>query len=144
LHRLVLRELRDYFQRSERRRHICIVLDAASQTWDNIGLSSQNLLLLSKAVALENDWIPDHVRNQIKNSFYCKQPGTTSLGGVGTLRDQMLQELRRLRAIMTGDENPAIDPNEPREIPPQGARIAAHTGLMRELRDRFQNASRLR
>ena len=122
-----------------RRRHICIVLDESSQTWDNVGLRSQDLLFLSKAVALENDWIPDHVRNQIKNSLYCRQPGT-SLGGVGSIRDQMLQELRRLRNIMTGGEDPPRGRNEHREIPPQEIRIGIHTALLRELRDRDQSA----
>jgi len=110
-----------------RTRHICIVRhDESNRGWDNIGLTSLDLLLLSKAIALENDLIPLHVINQITQNLYCHRSESHMNHTITQLRDEMLRELNPLEGSM----------RQAHQLPenPIGLRVALH----QELRDLFR------
>lgn len=123
-----------------RRRHICIILDDTSQPgWANVGLTPLDLLLLSKSIALENNLIPGHVKNQINRSFYCNPPGSTPPATVLGLRDQMLEELHHLREIMTNEEEGTFIPHPTNtQLAPPRAPTTTRAAIMQELRRLFR------
>ncbi|NVM52494.1 MAG: hypothetical protein HWN66_02240 [Candidatus Helarchaeota archaeon] len=93
-----------------KRRHICIVLhENTCSGWANVGLGPTDFLLLSKAIALENDIIPVHVKNQINRSIYCRPPVSTSPEIIQQLKDHMFQELERLQAANINDNNSILN-----------------------------------
>ncbi len=124
-----------------RRRNICIVInDASHPGWANVGLAPIDLLLLSKIIALENNLIPGHVKNQINSSFYCNPPGSTPPSTILRLRDQMLEDLRRLRDMMTCDEEGTFIPNPNNtqlNPPPRRPPMTTRAAIMQELRRLF-------
>lgn len=124
-----------------RKRHICIILDNSGKPgWANIGLSYTDLLLLSKVIALQHDLLPVHVQNQINRAFTCNPPGSTPPSTILGLRDEMLAELRRLQAIMRGEDDvfiPNPPPNRP-QIPPRRPAYNIRLAVMQELRQLFR------
>ena len=124
-----------------RKRHICIVQNASSSHgycmireegsdtgWKNLALAPIDLLILSKAVALENNLLPYDVIHQIKNTFHCNY----SLPSKKT-------HLQQLKFSMLRDFNQPLEAMEP-ERPPHPFLAELHAALQNELRILFQRA----
>ena len=126
---------------SSKRRHICIVRHTASFNGQcleldddaddglvNVGLEPIDLLILSKSVAIENNLLPTHVINQLRNSFKCPFIGPATREIIHQLKNLMLQELNAPLDYM--------NPNLPQ--PPRGYNVRAE--LQNELRALFRRA----
>ncbi len=127
---------------SSRKRHICIVLNETRNQgyclvldnnsdagWETMGLAALDLLILSKAIALEEGLLPAHVINQIRNSFHCNFSSLCNHEMICQLRNLMLQELNQPLETLYTDQPPPIGVR-----PPVGARAA----LQNELRELFR------
>jgi hypothetical protein len=135
--------LRCEFRCMSRKRHICIVReystndgccvvrdDESNEGWIDPGLTPIDLLILSKAVALENNMIPMHVINQIKNSFGCHFTDGAQQKMIQEVRNLMLQEFNLPPKLF-----PAIPPRNRLRTPIRPL-------LLQELRTLFRRARR--
>ncbi len=70
------------FQCTSKKRRICIIPQDTqykgvclvrnhNSIWEDAAISTEDLLILSKAIALENNLLPRHVINQIVTNIYC-------------------------------------------------------------------------
>jgi len=124
-----------------RKRHICIVPnDSGKPGWANIELTHNDLLLLSKIIALQHDLLPNHVKSQINRAFTCNPPGSNAPSTILGLRDEMLAELRRLQGIMRGEDDTLIPNPRPYQLDPPRARppYNRRAAIMLELRELFR------
>ena len=120
---------------SERKRFLCIVQDPCSNpgtggiidynsSMENLEFHAKDLLLLSKAIALEYNLLPDHVINQMQRRFYYKNQDPFIIETMRWLRIFMLREFDRL--------------NEYGPDPPEMSALTARAQLQQELRALFQ------
>ncbi len=122
-------------------RHICIVQQSASNNgicvvrdedteegYVDVGLNSVDLLILSKAMALENNLLPYHVINQIRYSFRCNDGGPS------------MEEILPMRKLMERDFDTNGISGAPFRAPPPPGHVNVRTRIMEELRTLFRRA----
>jgi hypothetical protein len=113
---------------ASRKRHICIVREENANEgyslilnddlgigWDDGGLGAIDLLILSKAIALENGMLPGHVINQISNSFNCNFPDAANSKAIPPFDPGTIHQLRTLmlQEFAGRDDNNAAHPPNP-------------------------------
>ncbi|MHA1277453.1 MAG: hypothetical protein ACTSQI_07030 [Candidatus Helarchaeota archaeon] len=128
------------------RRHICIVRKSSTTTgycvvctedvengWTEIGLTPIDLLIISKAVALENNMIPEHVINQIRNSFQCKFAWGSKQKVIQDIRNIMLKEFN-----YPPEQLRTSPPPNPRNPSLRTVLLEEIHALFRRMRDRHE------
>ncbi len=128
---------------ANKRQHICIIKDNYSsagyclvrgpdfeleQDWIDLALSPIDLLILSKALALENNLIPLHVINQIRNAIQCAYSSTKRLHSY------------HLRNIMLKEFEQPLESKFIEDAPPQIRNQGGYIALQNELRELFRRA----
>ena len=130
------------------KKYASLCIHAVSSGWSNTRVSPWEVVLLAKIISIAFDELPTYLYQQIEyyilhgkggpNLTVCHPTNHQDHPSFISLRDEMLQELERLRGIMreTDDGRDEI-PQQSRVKPPTDIRSA----INQELRDLFRRAA---
>jgi len=129
----------------DEKKYAFICLQPVGAGWSNAGYTFWEIDLISKITSIVSDELPYEIKSQIEN-FLKNERGGPNLSlrygdrqfsnGIVGLRDEMLQELARLRDIMHG---PAQNVPRPQRQPQPREYAPSRASLQRELRALFRH-----